>query len=93
VKEIGEILKAALEEGMNKDLAAVMVLRREWEEIAGAEQASSCRPYRLEGEVLYVEADSHSRAQDVSFIRERIRKGAEKVLGRKIGKVLIRVCR
>lgn len=83
---IGEVLR---EEGVG-ELEKVVRLKKAWPEIVGIKKAGKTTPYKIEGNRLYVRADSHAWAQELHFDMEEIKGRIRDILGIEIERIAIK---
>ena len=73
-----------------EELGELMRIREAWKELVGEKAASGSKPYRLEGERLFVGVRSHAWAQELHYRKEEIRNGIREKTGAEIGEIIIK---
>lgn len=89
-REIKDLMGEWLEgEGLG-DLNRLLRVREQWQKVVGDELGANSRPYRLEGEKLYVGVNSHAWAQELHYRIEGIKSRLEEVAGVKIKEIVVK---
>ena len=88
MERIGDLMGDMLREEGAEELKAVVQLREAWADIVGEKKARKTKPYRLEGDVLYVQVESHVWAQELHYEMEGIKRGIRDALGIEIGRII-----
>ena len=90
MKNIKDLMKEFLgKEGMG-DLSDLMRIREAWPNIMRGEKGKKTRPYRMEGNRLYIGVESHAWAQELHYDVEDIKKRIQEGLGIEIREVIIK---
>ncbi|MBN2025526.1 MAG: DUF721 domain-containing protein [Actinobacteria bacterium] len=90
-RDIGETLQELLlSEGM-EDLRELVRIREVWSELVGEKVAFESKPYRLEGERLYVGVKSHAWVQELHYRKEEIKSAIREKAGVEIGEIIIKI--
>jgi len=96
VKEEGDVvsIRGAMRELLEQEgiegLGRLLRIREAWEGLVGERAARESRPYRIEGDRLYVGVNSHAWAQELHYRIEEVKAGIRAKTGLEISEIIIR---